>query len=59
MEVSKATLRLHAVRINQEMPALERVLLKVDGTGVPMVAREVEGVAGKHADCTAKTRERK
>ena len=41
------------------MPALERVLLKVDGTGVPMVAREVEGVAGKQADYTAKTRERK
>ena len=59
MEVSKATLRLHAVRIDQEMPALERVLLKVDGTGVPMVASEVEGVAGKQADYTAKTRERK
>ena len=69
--VSKATLQRHGTRIGQEMqaferedveaeaPAAERVLLEIDGTGVPMAAREVEGVAGKQADGTAKTREAK
>ena len=40
-------------------PAAERVILEIDGAGVPMAAREVEGVAGKQADGTAKTREAK
>ena len=37
----------------------ERVLPGIDCTGVPMAAREVEGVAGKQADGAAKTREAK
>ena len=69
--VSRATLQRHSVRIGEEMqaferedaeaasPAAERVILEIDGTGVPMAAREVEGVAGKQADGTAKTREAK
>ena len=69
--VSRATLQRHSVRIGEEMqaferedaeaasPAAERVLPGIDGTGVPMAAREVEGVAGKQADGTAKTREAK
>ena len=70
MEVSASTLQRHAVRIGGEIqaferadaeaaPAAERVLPGIDGTGVPMAAREVEGVAGKQADGTAKTREAK
>ena len=69
--VSRATLQRHATRIGEEMqaferedaeaasPAAERVLPGIDGAGVPMAAREVEGVAGKQADGTAKTREAK
>ena len=69
--VSRATLQRHATRIGEEMqtferedaeaaaPAAERVLPGIDGTGVPMAAREVEGVAGKQADGAAKTREAK
>ena len=69
--VSRATLQRHSVRIGEEMqafagedaeaasPAAERVLPGIDGTGVLMAAREVEGVAGKQADGTAKTREAK
>ena len=69
--VSRATLQRHSVRIGEEMqaferedaeaasPAAERVLPGIDGTGIPMAAREVEGVAGKQADGTAKTREAK
>ena len=70
VEVSASTLQRHAVRIGGEIQAFERadaeappptkrVLLGIDGTGVPMAAREVEGVAGKQADGTAKTREAK
>ena len=71
VEVPKSTLQRHCVRIGQEMQAFERadvepeassadrILVEIDGTGVPMVASEVEGVAGKQADGTAKTREAK
>ena len=70
VEVSASTLQRHAVRIGGEIqaferadaeasPAAERVILGIDGTGVPMAAREVEGVAGKQADGAAKTREAK
>ncbi len=70
VEVPKTTLLRHVAGIGEEMqaferadaeasPAAERVLLGIDGTGVPMAAREVEGVAGKQADGTAKTREAK
>ena len=70
VEVSASTLQRHVVRIGGEIQAFERadaeaslpaerVLLGIDGTGVPMAAREVEGVAGKQADGTAKTREAK
>ena len=70
VEVSASTLQRHAVRIGGEIqaferadaeasPAAERVIPGIDGTGVPMAAREVEGVAGKQADGTAKTREAK
>ena len=69
--VSRATLQRHSVRIGEEMqaferedaeaasPAAERVIPGIDGAGVPMAAREVEGVAGKQADGTAKTSEAK
>ena len=52
VEVSKATLRRHVAGVGEEMqaferedagaeaPAAERVLLEIDGTGVPMAARE-------------------
>ena len=70
MTVSKATLQRHSTRIGEEMQAFERedaeasppaarVLLEIDDTGVPMAAREVEGVAGKQADDAAKTSEAK
>ncbi len=70
MTVSKATLQRHSTRIGEEMQAFERedaeasppaarVLLEIDDIGVPMAAREVERVAGKQADGTAKTREAK
>ena len=70
VEVSASTLQRHVVRIGGEIQAFERedaeaappakrVLLGIDGTGVPMAACEVEGVAGKQADGTAKTREAK
>ena len=71
VEVPASTLQRHVVRIGEEMqaferedaeaeaPASKRVLLGIDGTGVPMAAREVEGVAGKQADGTAKTSEAK
>ena len=57
--VSRATLQRHSVRIGEEMqaferedaeaasPAAERVLPGIDGTGVSMAVREVEGVACK------------
>ena len=69
--VSRAILQRHATRIGEEMqaferedveaapPPAERVLLGINGTGVPMAAREVEGVAGKQTDGTAKTSEAK
>ncbi len=71
VEVPASTLQRHVVRIGEEMqaferedaeaeaPASKRVLPGIDGTGVPMAAREVEGVAGKQADGTAKTSEAK
>ena len=65
VKVPTSTLQRHVVRLGEEMQAFERadaeasppakrVLLGVDGTGVPMAAREVEGVAGKQADGAAK-----
>ena len=69
--VPKTTLRRCSMRIGQdvqaferedaeaETPAPDRIVVGVDGTGVPMRASEVEGVAGKQADGTAKTREAK
>ena len=71
VKVTKATLRRHCVRIGEEVqaferedvepeaPSADRVLVEIDGTGVPMVASEVEGVPGKQADGTAKTCEAK
>ena len=71
VKVSKATLRRQSMRIGEEMQAFERedvepeapsaacILLGIDGTGIPMAPSEVEGVAGKQADGTAKTREAK
>ena len=71
VEVPASTLQRHVVRIGEEMqaferedaeeapPPAERVLLGIDGTGVPMAAREVEGVAGKQANGAAKTSEAK
>jgi len=40
-------------------PAPDKLYLAVDGTGVPVVAREAEGRAGKAADGKARTREAK
>ncbi len=40
-------------------PLESRVYLSVDGTGIPMRAEEVEGVAGKRGDVSAGTREAK
>ena len=70
VEVPASTLQRHVARLGEEMQAFERadaeasppakrVLLGIDGTGVPMAAREVEGVAGKQADGAAKTSEAK
>ena len=70
VEVPKTTLLRHVAGLGEEMQAFERedaeasppperVLLGIDGTGVPMAAREIEGVAGKQADGTAKTSEAK
>ena len=70
-EVSKATLRRQCMRIGEEIREFERedvepeapsaacILPGIDGTGIPMAPSEVEGVAGKQADGTAKTREAK
>ena len=69
--VPKATLRHHVVRISEEIrtlewedaeaepPLVKRILVGFDGTGVPMMAREVEDATSKQADCAAKTREAK
>ena len=63
--------RRRSMRIGEEMQEFERedvepeapsavcILPGVDGTGIPMAPSEVEGVAGKQADGTAKTREAK
>ena len=70
VEVPKTTLLRHVAGLGEEMQAFERedaeasppperVLPGIDGTGVPMAAREVEGVAGKQADGAAKTSEAK
>ena len=70
VEVPTSTLQRHVARLGEEMQAFERadaeasppakrVLPGIDGTGVPMAAREVEGVAGKQADGAAKTSEAK
>ena len=71
VDVPKSTLQRCCMRIGQEVqaferedvepeaPSADRVLVEIDGTGVPMVASEVEGVAGKQADGTAKTCEAK
>ena len=70
VDVPKTTLLRHVAGLGEEMqaferadaeapPAAERVLPGIDGAGVPMAAREVEGVAGKQADGAAKTREAK
>ena len=70
-DVSKATLRRRSLETGQEMqaferedveaasPTAERILVGIDGTGVPMVASEVEGVAGMQEDGSGKTREAK
>ena len=62
VEVPASTLQRHVVRIGKRcrrssgrMPRRRRprrILLGIDGAGVPMAAREVEGVAGKQADGT-------
>ena len=61
-QMSKATFQRRGTRVGEEMQAFERedveaegVLVGIDGTGVPMAAREVEGVTGKQADGTANT----
>ena len=70
VEVPTSTLQRHVAGLGEEMQAFERadaaasppgkrVLLGIDGAGVPMAAREVEGVAGKQPDGSAKTREAK
>lgn len=40
-------------------PALHRLYIEMDGTGVPAVPKETRGRAGKAADAIAKTREAK
>ena len=71
VRVPKSTLQRCGARIGQEMqeferadagerkPPAKRVLVGIDGTGVPMAAGEVEGVPGKQEDGAAKTREAK
>ena len=70
VEVPKTTLLRHVAGLGEEMQAFERedaeasppperVLPGIDGSGVPMAAREVEGVAGKQANGAAKTSEAK
>ena len=71
VRVPKSTLQRCGARIGQEMqeferadagkrkPPAKRVLVGIDGTGVPTAAGEVEGVPGKQEDGAAKTREAK
>ena len=41
----------------ESAPSIPTLYVSVDGTGVPMVAEELEGRSGKQADGSAKTRE--
>ena len=71
VRVPASTLQRHGARIGREVQEFERadagerkppprrVLVGIDGTGVPMTAGEVEGVPGKQEDGAAKTREAK
>lgn len=42
-----------------ESPAAKTMYLGVDGTGVPMIRKETEGIKGRQQDGSAKTREMK
>ena len=69
--IPPSTLHRQGIRIGQQVqrfeqavvdpgaPAAKRLYLGVDGTGIPVRKCEVEGVRGKQADGSAKTREAK
>jgi len=48
---------LEAQGVGEDTPAVPRLYVSCDGTGVPMRREALEGVAGKQPDGTAKTRE--
>lgn len=71
VDVPKAALQHRSGRNGQEMrefkredveaeaPSVDRILVEIDGTGVPMLASDVEGVFRKQEDGTARIREAK
>ena len=71
VDVLKATLQRRSGRIGQDVreskredveagaPSVDRILVEIDGTGVPTLASDVEGVFGKQEDGIARIREEK
>jgi len=53
------SLRFHEPPPPEIPKTIETLYIELDGTGIPMVPREVEGRKGKQPDDTAKTREAK
>ena len=52
-------LRFEQEEVVEDNPLESRMYLSIDGTGVPMRKGDVEGIAGKQEDGSAKTREAK
>ena len=59
LEIGKRIQRFEREVVEPGGPAAARLYLGVDGTGVPVRKSEAEGVRGKQADGSAKTREAK
>ena len=59
LALGEAALRFEREEVAEGKPLESRMYLSIDGTGIPMRKEETEGVRGRQADGTSKTREAK
>ena len=59
LALGEEVLRFEQEEVVEDNPLESRMYLAVDGTGVPMRKDDVQGIAGKQEDGSAKTREAK
>ncbi len=59
LKLGEAAARFEREEVEDGKPLETRMYLSIDGTGIPMRKEETEGVRGKQADGTSKSREAK